>query len=153
MKIALLAKLKNRLGNKGNYAMRIGRKAARVLDVSRVFIVAAGFLLGLWLMGGPAEVNTQEANADGDLRLVDITTGEVVSLIITPAPSGRLEIFDDADGDGAGEWKGICDDGLETLGTEEDKQYPGSRQAGGRGCLSPAGFLWGDSACTACGTG
>lgn len=101
-----------------NYVARTGRKAYRALDVLRVFVVAAGFLLGLWLMGGPAEVNTQETSADGDLRLVDITTGEVVSLVITPAPSGRLEIFDDADGDGAGEWKGICDDGLETLGTE-----------------------------------
>ena len=120
MKIILLRKLRNRLGNKGNYVMRIGRKAPRALDVLRVFIVVAGFLLGLLLMGGPAEVNTQETDADGDLRLVDITTGEVVSLIITPAPSGRLEIFDDADGDGAGEWKGICDDGLETLGKEED---------------------------------
>lgn len=120
MKIALLGKLRNRLGNRGNYVMLIGRKAARALNISRVFIVAVGFLLGLWLMGGPAEVNTQETSSDGDLRLVDITTGEVVSLIVTPAPSGRLEIFDDPDGDGAGEWKGICDDGLETLGTQED---------------------------------
>lgn len=119
MKTALLGKLRNRLGNKGNYVMRIGRKAARALDVLRVFVVVAGFLLGLWLMG-PAEVNTQETTSDGDLRLVDITTGEVVSLVVTPAPSGRLEIFDDPDGDGAGEWKGICDDGLETLGREED---------------------------------
>lgn len=120
MKIALLGKLRNRLGNKGNYVMRIVKKVPRALDVSRSLVVAVGFLLGLLLMGGPAEVSTQETNADGDLRLVDITTGEVVSLIITPAPSGRLEIFDDEDGDSTGEWKGICDDNLGVLGTEEE---------------------------------
>ena len=43
-----------------------------------------------------------------------------MSLVIAAEPSGRLEIFDDPDGDGTGEWKGICDDGLGTLGTQED---------------------------------
>ena len=100
--------------------MGIGKGATKALSVSRVFVVAAGLLLGLLLMGGPAEVNTQETSVDGDLRLVDTTTGAVVSLVIVPAPSGRLEMFDDPDGDGTGEWKGICDDGLGTLGTQED---------------------------------
>ena len=86
--------------------MLTGRKAVRAFNILRVFVVVAGFLLGLWLMGGPAEVNTQETSSDGDLRLVDITTGEVVSLIVTPAPSGRLEIFDDPDGDGTGRVEG-----------------------------------------------
>ncbi len=101
-------------------AVRVGGGVTKALSVSRVFVVAAGLLLGLLLMGGPAEVNTQETSVDGDLRLVDTTTDTVVSLVIVPAPSGRLEIFDDPDGDGTGEWKGICDDGLGTLGTQED---------------------------------
>ncbi len=100
--------------------LRAGRGIAGVLSVSRVFVAAAGLLLGLLLMGAPAEVNTQETSADGDLRLVDTAAGTVVSLVIAAEPSGRLEIFDDPDGDGAGEWKGICDDGLVTLGTRED---------------------------------
>ncbi len=100
--------------------LRVGKGIAKALSISRVFVVAAGLLLGLLLMGAPAEVNTQETNVDGDLRLVDTTTGTVVSLVIAVTPSGRLEIFDDPDGDGAGEWKGICDDGLGTLGTQED---------------------------------
>ncbi len=100
--------------------MRIGKGITKALSISRVFVVILGLLLGLLLMGGPADVNTQETDVDGDLRLVDTTTGTVVSLVITVAPSGRLEIFDDPDGDGAGEWKGICDDGLGTLGTRED---------------------------------
>ncbi len=85
--------------------------------------VLAGVLLGILLVGGPAEVSSQQpdTNADGDLRLVNVDDGTVVDLhfTLTP-PSGRLEIFDDEDGDGVGEWKGICDDGLETLGTQED---------------------------------
>ena len=100
--------------------MRIGKGVARALNVSRVLVLAMGLLLGLLLMGAPAEVNTQETSVDGDLRLVDTATDTVVSLVIAAAPSGRLEIFDDPDGDGAGEWKGICDDGLGTLGTRED---------------------------------
>lgn len=100
--------------------MRIGNRVAEALNVSRVFVVTAGLLLGLLLMGGPAEVNTQEPSVDGDLRLVDTATGTAVSLVIAATPSGRLEIFDDPDGDGAGEWRGICDDGLGTLGTQED---------------------------------
>lgn len=100
--------------------MRVGKGITKAFSISRVFVVILGLLLGLLLMGGPADVNTQETDVDGDLRLVDTTTGTVVSLVITVAPSGRLEIFDDPDGDGAGEWKGICDDGLGTLGTRED---------------------------------
>ncbi len=119
MKIARLGKLRNHLGDKGSYVIRIGKVVTRALNISRVFIVAAGLLLGLLLMGGPAEVNTQETNVEGDLRLVDMTTGNVVSLVIAVAPSGRLEMFDDEDGDGTGEWKAICDDYLGVLGTQE----------------------------------
>ena len=120
MKTTPLGKLRNRLGGNACFMLRVGKGVAKALSISRVFVVILGLLLGLLLMGGPAEVNTQETDVDGDLRLVDTTTGTVVSLVITVAPSGRLEIFDDPDGDGAGEWKGICDDGLGTLGTQED---------------------------------
>ena len=100
--------------------MRIGKRIAGTLDSSRIFVAAAGILLGILLVVGPAEVSAQQTNADGDLRLVNTDDGTVVDLSTATAPSGRLEIFDDADGDGTGEWKGICDDGLGTLGTEED---------------------------------
>ena len=120
MKTTRLGKLGNRLEYKECSVLRIGKGVTKALSISRVFLVIVGLLLGLLLMGAPAEVNTQETDVDGDLRLVDATTGTVVSLVIAAAPSGRLEIFDDPDGDGTGEWKGICDDGLVTLGTQEE---------------------------------
>ena len=119
MGTTLLGKPKNCLSNSRGYAMRIGKRIAGTLDSSRIFVVAAGILLGILLVVGPAEVSAQGTNADGDLRLVNTDDGTVVDLS-TATPSGRLEIFDDEDGDGSGEWKGICDDGLGTLGTEED---------------------------------
>ena len=118
MEPTLPGKLKNSNGR--SCVMRTGKRIAGTLNASRIFIAAAGILLGILLVGGPAEVSTQETNADGDLRLVNTDDGTVVDLSTATAPSGRLEIFDDADGDGSGEWKGICDDGLGTLGTEED---------------------------------
>ena len=118
MGVVRLGKLRNHLVNNGNYVARIGKRVAKSLDVSRVFIVTAGLLLGFLLLGGPAELRTQQTNSDGDLRLVDTTAGTVVDLSTATAPSGRLEIFDDEDGDGTGEWKGICDDYLGELGTE-----------------------------------
>lgn len=120
MGTTLSGKLKNCLSDSRGYAMRIGKRIAGTLDSSRIFIVAAGILLGILLVVGPAEVSAQQTNADGDLRLVNTNDGTVVDLSTATTPSGRLEIFDDADGDGSGEWKGICDDGLGTLGTEED---------------------------------
>ena len=119
MRVALLGKLGNHLASNGNYVARSGKRIAKALDVSRVLIVAAGLLLGSLLLGGPAEVRTQQTNSDGDLRLVDKTAGTVIDLSTATAPSGRLEIFDDEDGDGTGEWKGICDDGLGVLGTKK----------------------------------
>ncbi len=71
-------------------------------------------------MAGLPRSALRKPNADGDLRLVNTDDGSVVDLSAATAPSGRLEIFDDEDGDGSGEWKGICDDGLGTLGTQED---------------------------------
>lgn len=118
MGVVRLGKLRNHLVNNGNYVARVGKRVVKALDVSRVFIVAAGLLLGFLLLGGPAELRTQQTNSDGDLRLVDTTAGTVVDLSTATAPSGRLEIFDDEDGDGTGEWKGICDDYLGELGTE-----------------------------------
>jgi len=118
MEPTLPGKLKNSLGCKECSVLRIGKGFTRALSISRVFLVSAGILLGILLAGGPAEVSTQETSADGDLRLVNTDDGTVVDLSTATAPSGRLEIFDDADGDGSGEWKGICDDGLETLGNE-----------------------------------
>lgn len=106
-------KLRNGLWNSKNSGGGSG------MDLSRVLVLVAWFLLGLLLMGGPADVSTQEADADGDLRLVNVSTDAVVDLSTATAPSGRLEIFDDPDGDGAGEWKGICDDKLGTLGKAE----------------------------------
>ena len=120
MRVACLGKLGNHLLNNGNYVARFGKRVAKALDVSRVFMVAAGLLLGSLLLGGPAEVRTQQTNSDGDLRLVDTTAGTVIDLSTAMAPSGRLEIFDDEDGDGTGEWKGICDDNLGVLGTEKE---------------------------------
>ena len=120
MGVARLGKLRNHLVNNGNYVARVGKRVAKSLDVSRVLIVAAGLLLGFLLLGGPAELRTQQTNSDGDLRLVDTTAGTVVDLSTATAPSGRLEIFDDEDGDGTGEWKGICDDYLGELGTEKE---------------------------------
>lgn len=119
MRIARLEKLENYLVDNCNHAVRVAEGFAKTLDISRVFIVAAGFLLGVLLLGGPAEVRTQQTNSDGDLRLVDTTAGTVIDLSTATAPSGRLEIFDDEDGDGTGEWKGICDDYLGVLGTEK----------------------------------
>lgn len=108
-----------RLGRVCRRGIRVGRKIAEIVDPRRALIVVSGLLLGLMLMGGPVEVSTQEANADGDLRLVDPATESVVDLGTATAPSGRLEIFDDPDRDGAGEWKGVCDDGLGVLGKQE----------------------------------
>lgn len=116
MRDTILGKPKSRLGNSGSCATGDRRgQAAGTLGISRVFLMTAGLLLGFLLLGGPAEVKTQQTDADGDLRLVDTATGEVTSGL-----SGRLEIFDDEDGDGTGDWKGICDDGLGTLGKEEE---------------------------------
>ena len=83
----------------------------RALTVLHILLVVSVLLL----LGGPAEINAQNTNADGDLRLVDKTTGTVVDTTAVTAPSGRLEIFDDEDGDGTGEWKGICDDFMEPV--------------------------------------
>jgi len=116
----MLGKLRNVFWRGKRGEPRSGRKSAEPMDMPRVLIAAAGFLLGLLLMGGPADVSTQEPYADGDLRLVDVSTGTVVDLSTATAPSGRLEIFDDPDADGTGEWKGICDDGLGTLGKAQD---------------------------------
>ncbi len=109
-------------GKPGNGLLRrkIGETRAGTMSLPRVLTAAAGFLLGLLLMGGPADVSTQETYADGDLRLVDASTDTVVNLRTAVAPSGRLEIFDDPDDDGAGEWKGVCDDFLGTLGKPQD---------------------------------
>ena len=90
----------------------------RVLEVRHIFLVAAVFLL----LGG--STSAQNTNADGDLRLVDTTDGTVVDTTAVTQPSGRLEIFDDDDGNGTGEWRGICDDFMEPVngvqrGTEE----------------------------------
>ena len=120
MRPARLKKLGNHILNNANYVARVGKRIVKTLEVSRVLIVAAGLLLGFLLLGGPAEVRTQQTNADGDLRLADTTAGTVIDLATATAPSGRLEIFDDEDGDGTGEWKGICDDGLGVLGTEKE---------------------------------
>ena len=118
MRPARLKKLGNHILNNANYVARVGKRIVKTLEVSRVFILMSGLLLGFLLLGGPAEVRTQQTNADGDLRLADTTAGTVIDL--ATAPSGRLEIFDDEDGDGTGEWKGICDDGLGVLGTEKE---------------------------------
>lgn len=101
--------------------VRVGRlgRESKVSDVSRVLVVAAGLLLGFLLLGAPVEVRAQQTNSDGDLRLVD-TAGTVIDLSTATTPSGRIEIFDDEDGDGTGEWKGICDDYLGVLGTEKE---------------------------------
>jgi hypothetical protein len=114
-----LGELINYLENKGDRAVRVAERFAKTLNVSRVFIVGAALLLGFLLLGGPAEVKTQQTPSDGDLRLVDKTAGTVIDLSTATTPSGRLEIFDDEDGDGTGEWKGICDDYLGVLGTEK----------------------------------
>lgn len=119
MRTARLERLGSYLVNNGSYVARFGKKAAKSLSVSRVLVVAAVISLGFLLLGEPAEVRTQQTNSDGDLRLVDTTAGTVIDLSTATAPSGRLEIFDDEDGDGTGEWKGICDDGLGVLGTEK----------------------------------
>ena len=119
MKIARLGELINYLENKGDCAVRVAERFAKTLNVSRVFIVGAALLLGFLLLGGPAEVKTQQTPSDGDLRLVDKDAGTVIDLSTATAPSGRLEIFDDEDEDGTGEWKGICDDYLGVLGTEK----------------------------------
>ena len=112
MGTTLSGKLKNCLSDSRGYAMRIGKRIAGALNVSRVLIMATGLLLGFLLLGEPAEVRTQQTSADGDLRLVDTNSGTVIDLDTATAPSGRLEIFDDADRDGVGEWKAICDDYL-----------------------------------------
>ena len=120
MEATLTGKLKSCLSNGCSHVMRIGKRIAGTSNASRIFTAAAGILLGILLVVGPAEVSAQETNADGDLRLVNTDDDTVVDLSTATAPSGRLEIFDDADGDGSGEWKGICDDGLGTLGTEKN---------------------------------
>ena len=111
-------KLENRRGR--SRKTRCGNNLREIMDMPRILVMAAGFLLGLLLMGGPADVRTQETYADGDLRLVDASTNAAVDLSTATAPSGRLEIFDDPDNDGTGEWKGICDDGLGVLGKAQD---------------------------------
>ena len=123
MRAARLEKLGDHVVNNGGCATRFGKMAAKILDVSRVLAVAVGLLLGSSLLDGPAEVRAQLLSghtADGDLRLVDKTSGTVIDLDDATEPSGRLEIFDDADGNGVGEWKGICDDGLGVLGTRKE---------------------------------
>ena len=97
-------KLRSCLGKADNGLM--GERGGKVFDFRGVFLFVTGLLLGLLLLGGSAEVKAQETNADGDLRLVNPDTNQVTSNSLW----GRLEIFDDEDGDGNGEWKGICDD-------------------------------------------
>ena len=123
MRVSRLGKLKNRFGNRGGYLIRIARGFASTLGVSRVLVVAAGLLLGFSLLGGPGEVRTQQTNSDGDLRLVDTDSGTVIDLSTAMTPSGRLEIFDDTDGNGTGDWKGICDDNLGALGTDKEGNF------------------------------
>jgi hypothetical protein len=143
MGVVRLGKLRNHLVNNGNYVARIGKRVAKSLDVSRVFIVTAGLLLGFLLLGGPAELRTQQTNSDGDLRLVDTTAGTVVDLSTATAPSGRLEIFDDEDGDGTGEWKGICDDGLEDSRYATEEAEVICRQLGYLGGATTSEYIHG----------
>ncbi|MCY3624428.1 MAG: scavenger receptor cysteine-rich domain-containing protein [Candidatus Dadabacteria bacterium] len=105
-----------------------GKRDAGTMNLQRVSIMVAGFALGLLLMGGPTDVRTQETYADGDLRLVDTDTGSVVDLSTATAPTGRLEIFDAGARDGE-EWKGICDDGLGTLGSGDSYRVIGRQEA------------------------
>ena len=82
-----------------------GGKVIKAFSALSVFLFMTGLFLGLLLIGGALEVKAQETNADGDLRLVDPDTDQVTS-----QTWGRVEIFDDEDRDGNGEWRGICDD-------------------------------------------
>ncbi len=107
-----------RFGRLKSSEIRTGKYLPEPWIFCAFFLVVAA---GLLLLGGPADVRTQETNTDGDLRLVDVDSGSIVDLDTATAPSGRLEIFDDPDGDGTGEWKGICDDYLGVLGKRQDK--------------------------------
>jgi len=119
MRQIFAGKLKNRFVSVNSGPISgSGRKKTKTFNVRWFFFVLASFLIGLSLLGGPVEVGTQEPDTDGDLRLINTADGTVVNLGTAAEPSGRLEIFDDADGDGTGEWKGICDDNLGVLGSE-----------------------------------
>jgi hypothetical protein len=83
----------------------------RSFKILHIFLIAAALLL----LGGSTQISAQGTNADGDLRLVDTTAGTVVDTTAATGLSGRLEIFDDTDGDGTGTWKGICDDFMEPV--------------------------------------
>ena len=86
---------------------RAGRKGTSVFR-SVECLVAVFLLLGVTL-GISSELLAQSAsNQDGDLRFAEIPD--------YGSTSGRLEIFDDEDGDGTGTWKWVCDD---NFGEEE----------------------------------
>ncbi len=104
---------------------RVRGGKAGTFRLLRVLVPAAVFLF----MGTTADLSAHATNADGDLRLVDVDTDTVVDLNSVTAPSGRLEIFDDPNGDGSGEWKGICDDKLDTVGWTNKKLVRGRQEA------------------------
>ena len=131
--------LKSRFRKKGGTRVRAGTTPR-----ARVLVVVAGFLLGILLAGGPEYVSTQEPNADGDLRLVNVDTDAVEDPAVVAAVSGRLEIFDDPDGDGTGEWKGICDDRLGTLGKAEEGNVRVIGRQEARVACRQLGFSGGD---------
>ena len=109
--------------------LRAGEGVAKILDILRGCPMTAVLLLGFLLLGSPVLSSADESErsspeplevspelpSDGDLRLVETNSLSTVSTDY----SGRPQIFDDEDGDGTGEWKGICDDGI------EDSQYAG----------------------------
>ena len=103
----------------------VSRRKAETLGLLPVLLAVVLFLF----MGVAEYVSAQVTNADGDLRLVNVDTDAVVDLGTVATPSGRLEIFDDPDGDGTGEWKGICDDGLGTLGIRNNIRVIGRQEA------------------------
>ena len=77
--------------------------------------------------GSTCGVHWHDLN-DAEYRLVDVDTEKVVDLDTVTAPSGRVEIFD-KNKDLIGKWKGICDDGLVTLGKDSTIRVVGRQEA------------------------
>jgi deleted-in-malignant-brain-tumors protein 1 len=114
-----------------------GGVVAKILDILRGCPMAAVLLLGFLLLGGP--VLSSADDSDGDLRLVETDSLDTVSTDY----SGRPQIFDDEDGDGTGEWKGICDDGLEDSRYATEEAEVICRQLGYLGGATTSEYIHG----------
>ena len=117
-----------RLFNSNGVIRSCGAGIAKAPGVLSSSLVVAGLLIALLLLGGPTQVSAQDTQADGDLRLRKLDTAGTI--LTGCSESGRIEIFNDPDDDGTGEWRGVCDDGLTSHDLSKEEAAIICRQLG-----------------------